>query len=198
MAETPNFSKLQTQYFTKLSTPNPKLQNFIPLHHFFPTFINFAINMLKTGVIIIFITGLLIFSGCKKDEVNWTYCTDCEISNWTGDYTGVGEYFNGKITVNLLTTISIENTSGNVLKTTINVEDVFSTNFVSTKNDNEYYYDVPGSNKSLNLTLSTKDSEYKLTGTAKLYHFEKDTLVIDQSISFDAFRTEADSSAIVF
>ncbi len=147
--------------------------------------------MFKNITIVILLLCIIVLSGCKKDEPGWQYCSDCELSTWTGLYEGEGDYYNGsndETSPNVLTSIQIENVSGNVLKTTIVVDDKISTSFTSTKNDTKYYYNVPGSNKSLNLNLSTKGEEYKLSGTVKIFHYQKDTLVTDHSISFDAFK----------
>lgn len=147
--------------------------------------------MQKQSLLFIFFLLLIISLGCKKETSSWQYCDECELSAWVGEYQGDGDYYNGsteQTTLNVPTSLKIENISGNVLKTTIVVDDQLTTSFTSTKNDTKYYYDVPGSNKSMNLTLSIKDTEYKLSGTVKLFHYQKDTIVIDQSISFDTFK----------
>ena len=135
---------------------------------------------------------LLIFGACKKNESpTWTFCTNCTLDEWTGSYSGEGDYYNGtadKTELNIPTLVVIENLSGNVLKTTITAEDRLSTSFISTKDDNNHYYSIAGSGKSMDLSLSIKGSEFKLSGTVKLYHINKDTVVIDQSISFDTYR----------
>ncbi len=138
--------------------------------------------------------GLIVIVGCKKEETKWNYCTDCELIDWVGEYEGSGEYFNennNTSELNVPTSIIIENTSGTVLKTKVEAGDKISTSFTSSKSNNKYYYDVPGSNKSLSLMLSKSGSEYKLSGTVKLFHYIKDTvLVIDHSISFDTFKKD--------
>jgi len=144
-------------------------------------------NINMAGVLVV----LILIVGCKKKEPGWLYCDDCDLSTWEGSYEGEGDYYNGsteQTTLNLSTSVQIDNISGNVLKTKIVVEDKMSTSFTSSKNDTEYYYDVAGSNKSLAITLSTKGQDTKLSGTVKLFHYQKDTLVVDQSISFEVYK----------
>ncbi len=143
--------------------------------------------------LIVFFAITLVFHGaCKKENSpSWTFCDDCSLDEWVGDYEGAGDYYNGtsdETELGVPTIVKIENTSGDILRTTVTVVDRFTTSFTSSKNNNDHYYSVPGSDKSLDLSLSKNGDEYKLSGTVKLFHFNKDTLVVDQSISFDAFK----------
>jgi len=137
----------------------------------------------------------MIFAGCKKEEDQWLFCEGCDISAWVGEYSGTGDYYaDGAIETEFDVPImlSIENTSGNVLKTSVVVEERFSTSFIYTKNDNDYFIEVPGSSKSLSLTLKKRDSDYKLSGTVKMYHYFKDSIIIDHSISFESYKSDTD------
>ncbi len=85
---------------------------------------------------------------------------------------------------------TIENTIDTTLITKVIAEDYFLTTFTVYKTNDEYIIELPGSGKSLSLTLSKKGNEYKLSGTAKVYHYPMDTLFTDHSISFDVYKTQ--------
>ncbi len=147
--------------------------------------------MNKTGFLILIITWLILFSNCKKEEDSWNYCDNCTLEEWAGDYNGTGNYFSDSDSnsdLDVPVVVLIETGSGNLLKTKVTVEDRFMVSFTSLKNDSSYFYEVPGTNKSLSLSLSRKNSEYKLSGTAKSFHYQSDTLFIDHSVSFEVFR----------
>ncbi len=149
--------------------------------------------MSKRIIILILFLGIILFSQCKKDEESWTYCVDCELNSWVGNYEGTGDYYSdsdGQTIMDVPTTVIIENTSGTILFTKVTAEELFYTTFTIDKTDNEYIIEQPGSSRSLSLTLSEKGSEYKLSGTARLYHQQSDTLFIDHSISFDVFKSK--------
>jgi len=134
---------------------------------------------------------ILTFSGCKKKEESWIYCVDCELVEWAGNYDGTGEYYNDnppKTEVDVPVLVSIENSSGSILKTTVTVVDKFDATFTSSKNDDNYYYTVPGSDKSLSLNLSKRSSDFKLTGTVKIYRSKSDSIIVDKSISFVVYK----------
>jgi hypothetical protein len=147
--------------------------------------------MYRTNVIISLLILVTINFSCKKEESpGYTFCNDCNIEEWTGEYVGVSSYYDSNETKDgVETTVTIENTSGTVLKTLVNVTDLMLVSFYSSKEDSVgYYYSVYGSSKSLDLTLSKNDTEYKLSGTVKTFHYEKDTLVIDESASFITYK----------
>ena len=160
-------------------------------HYKLNSFVIFAIEMTNLKSLLIIILLLFVIAGCGKDEESWIYCIDCELSTWVGDYDGLGEYYSeitGESETDVQTQISIENSSGNTLKTKFTAVDKFIATFISTKNDSAYYYDIPGSNKSLSLTLKEKGVDYKLSGTVKLYHNSGDSIILDHSISFDTYK----------
>jgi len=138
--------------------------------------------------------GVLLFSQCKKDEEGWVFCVGCELSSWVGVYSGTGVYYTdnngGKTVFDVPTTVTIENTDGTTLKTKVVAEDFFTINFTVDKNDNEFNIEIPGSNQSLSLTLSKRGSDYKLSGTAKDYRIQADTVYTYNSISFDVFKDQ--------
>ena len=149
----------------------------------------------KLKIILFLFAGVLLFSQCRKDEEEWTYCQDCELSTWIGDFEGYGDYYSdddSTITIiDVLTKVSIENSNETNLKITVSATDKFSTNFFVNKTNNDYYIDIPGSGKSLSLILSKKGNDHKLGGTAKLYHHINDTILyLDHSISFDVIKIQ--------
>lgn len=147
--------------------------------------------MSKIKLILLLFIGTILFSQCKKDDASWTYCVDCNISAWVGTFEGIGVYYSdidGSTVENVLTIITIDSGSVNILKPTVTAQDYFTTSFTVTKTDNDYYINLPGSSKSLTLMLAQKGDEYKLSGTVKIHHLQSDTLFIDHSISFDTFK----------
>jgi hypothetical protein len=146
-------------------------------------------------VIILFINILLVsLLGCKKDSNhNWIYCQECSAENWIGSYDGRGDYFNGsenKQYLQVETQMDIIQLNGNALQMNIVVSDFYQVSFYTTKDDNEYYINVPGSNKSLYLVLAQSGSQSRITGTAKSYHYKVDSLIVDHSISFELLKHE--------
>lgn len=137
--------------------------------------------------------GVLLFSQCKKDEEDWVFCVDCDLSSWVGVYNGSGVYYTdydgGSSALDVPVVVTIENSSGTILKTNVTAEDFFTISFIVDKTDNEYIIELPGSSSSLSLTLSKRGNDYKLSGTAKSYHHQGDSLFIYNSISFDVFKS---------
>tara|TARA_Y100000385_G_C13108792_1_gene650489 strand:- start:7989 stop:8480 length:492 start_codon:yes stop_codon:yes gene_type:complete len=156
------------------------------------TFANFAKMVIRFSFVIFIYSFLTTLSSCQKETTdNWSFCAECDISEWVGEYAGQGDYYSGTLDeteYNVPVSISIENPSGQVLKIIVDAENKISTTFTSTKNNNTYYCRVNGSNKSLDINLSKDNLNYKLSGTIKLYHYDNDIMVIDQSISFDLFK----------
>ncbi len=151
--------------------------------------------MFKFHRILVLLVVILLFTQCKKDEDEWMVCGDCGISSWVGNYEGYGDYYSDDdSTVTIIdvpTTVSIENTYDSYLRINIVAEDMYSTNYLVSMSDSTYTINVPGSSKSLNLTISSKGSEYRLSGTAKNYHYVADTLLyLDNSISFETFKIQ--------
>ncbi len=145
------------------------------------------------------ISGLLVLSqwGCKKDSSpNWIYCQECGADQWVGTYQGLGDYYKNSDTsnvVNIETQMEIENLYENVLSISVVAQDVYQTSFTASKDDNEYFINIPGSSKSLYLTLSQNGNQNRITGVTKVYHWEyvPDTiLVIDHSLGFEVIKSE--------
>lgn len=147
--------------------------------------------MIKFKLIFVLFIVTILFYQCKKDDENWTYCVDCNISSWVGTFEGIGIYYSdtdGNTISDVPTIFTIDSSSATVLKTTVIAEDYFTTSFTVNKTDDNYYINVPGSNQSLNLTLSKRGAEFKLSGTVKIHHYQSDILFTDHSISFETFK----------
>ena len=151
--------------------------------------------IIRLKIALFLLAGVLLFSQCKKEEDEWVLCTDCGLSSWVGNYEGYGDYYSDDDStttiIDVPTIVSIENTYESNLRITVLADEKFSTNFFVSMTDTNYTIELPGSNKSLTLTISRKDSEYKLAGTAKNYHYIADTILyLDHSISFETFKIQ--------
>jgi len=149
----------------------------------------------KLKILLILLGSILLFSQCKKNEDEWVLCADCGLSSWVGTYEGYGDYYSdddSTITViDVPTTVFIENTYESYLKITVSAQDEFMINYFLSMSDTNYTIVLPGSNKSLDLTISRRGNEYKLAGTAKNYHYIADTILyLDNSISFETFKIQ--------
>ena len=136
----------------------------------------------------------LLFSQCKKDEEEWIYCIGCDIGEWVGYYEGTGNYYresDSSYVMDVPTEITIDSVSETMLKATVVGDKYFSSTTMIYKNNNDFFVEIAGSNKSISLTLSRRGNEHKLTGTSKAYHYENDTiLIIDQSLSYETFKIQ--------
>ncbi len=97
----------------------------------------------------------------------------------------------GKTIINVPTIITIDSSSSTVLKTQVTAEDYFTTSFTINKTNNDYFINLPGTNRSLTLMLSKKGGEDKLSGTEKIHHYQSDTLFTDRTVSFETFKKSA-------
>lgn len=140
-------------------------------------------------VLILTLSSLLLFANCNKEVESWTLCYDCTLSQWVGEYRGEGDYFSmsGGSEFDIPVTITITSVSENGLTVNVEAENRILTSFTSTKQDLTPYFDIPSSDKSVNLILSYKGKEYKLSGTVKLY-YKGNPDNVEKSISFDTFR----------
>ena len=153
---------------------------------------------MKTRILIALLLSLLIYqTGCDKDDGDhWAYCDGCTIESWVGEFNGDGEFYNsktGKLEEGIPTTVSIENSSDNILKISIVGVDYYSGTFTQIKDDDSYSLEVAGSSQSLSLTLSQKSDAFKLAGGIKGYHYvpdsnDNDSLVMDYTMSFEVYR----------
>ncbi len=148
---------------------------------------------MKARLLIVLLFSILIIdTGCNKnDDDSWTFCEGCAIEKWVGLYDGSGDFFNynnDEMSNAIPTTVDITNTSDNILKISVVSEDYYSGSFNKIKDDDSYNIEIPGSSQSLSLSLSQKSDACKVTGTIKRYHYEKDSLIMDYTLSFEAER----------
>ena len=150
--------------------------------------------MKKTLIILILLSGVLIFTQCKKETEDWVFY-NCGIDSWVGEYTGNGNYYKGEEVdfEQLNVQLTIVQFSAINLKIDVIAEDKYSESFYGIKDDSTYYLTINGSNKSLIMNIKKKGSELKLIGTAKNFHWEtKDDstfLVTDKTLAFEVLKT---------
>ena len=146
------------------------------------------------GILFLFI-GIVIFTQCKKDTYDWGFC-NCNIETQVGEYSGGGNYYKGdevafeEVDVQLV----IEQITSTNLKIQVLVPDKYSEALNGLKEDSTYYLTINGSNKSLIMNLKRKESELKLIGTAKNFHWVYDPdstyLVTDKTIAFEVLKVQ--------
>jgi len=142
---------------------------------------------------IILLSG--VFTHCKKETDDWIFC-NCTIDSWIGNYSGSANYYEGEEVdaQQLNVQLTVEQFAPENLKISVVAEDVYTETFYGIKRDSTYYLTINGSNKSLIMNLKIKESELKLTGTAKNFHWkiEDDStfLVTDKTLAFDVFKTQ--------
>ena len=145
--------------------------------------------MLDRVRFISFVLLTLLMAGCTKNsQSDWNYCEDCSASQWAGNYSGTGDYYNGSSNMQYLdvsTTVMVTSTSEDGLKIEVSLPDYYQISFTTVKDNNDFFINVPGSSNSLALTLTQNGKDNRLTGTAKSYHYKADTLIVDHSASFE-------------
>jgi hypothetical protein len=55
---------------------------------------------------------------------------------------------------------------------------------------NPYIISFAGSGSSVTATMYVKDGELKLSGSSKKFHYKVDSLIIDQIVTFETFKTQ--------
>jgi len=152
-----------------------------------------------TGYKLQYILRLVVFSmlifdieGCKKDvdEEDWRACYNCSFSAWIGSFEGTASYYNGASnsnTDNLQVTVDVMETGENYLTISVQVpNNYYATN--SGELTGGYYVNMAGSGNSLSASLYKKDNQIKISGSAKIYHYKVDEIIIDKVVSFDAVK----------
>ncbi len=150
-------------------------------------------EIMKMKFILLSILLVFIFtSSCnKQNETEWNYCTGCTNSTWAGEYEGTGVYYtinNPEETYEVAVIVTINDLPNNQLKIVVSSPNKFYASFTGKKDNNEYYFDLAGTEKSIHLNLYEKTPDYKLTGVAKTFTYRNDTLVVEKSVSFEAFK----------
>jgi len=149
-----------------------------------------ALNLIFFSLIII---GLLGISSCKKEETNNEYklCPECTNEELVGQYNGNGIYYTDDdqdLTEDVDVSLNMELSTSNIFDTKISVPDRFTETYFFAKEEGEAGFAMSGSNSSLTMTVYKKESGYKLTGTAKVYHSSGDSTYMDHSVSFTVYR----------
>lgn len=139
---------------------------------------------------------MLIFSpACDdkdKDDDGWVVCADCTIGSWTGTFAGTATYFNGSnliSTEGVEMTIRFEETGTDYLSAYIVAPNYYSAT-LSGELNTPYAISFAGSSASLTATLYQKEGSLRIAGSSKKFHYKVDSLVIDESITFEALKTD--------
>jgi len=149
---------------------------------------------MKKLIIPILIVVAVFFQHCKKDNDNFSYCTDCPISSWVGFYTGSGAYFisnTGETTDGVEVNVSISNNYDSNLVVNVEAPGYISESFSKSKTDEHHYILMGSGSQTLDIGLKKKDNEYKLDGTFKRNSWNKidSVWVVDRSLTFQVNKT---------
>ena len=147
----------------------------------------------QTLLTITFLISMLLFGqSCKKTNENeFELCGSCSNTEISGNYSGSGQYFTDDDplkTENVDVKLSLENADTDFFNIGIEVPEKFSKSYFAQRNENGAAISINGTTKSINLTIYSKDNEYQINGTAKVYHSRSDTLYLDHSVSFTVFK----------
>jgi len=149
---------------------------------------------MKNLILITIVFLALFFQNCKKDEQDdYSYCTGCPVDAWVGEYTGTGDYFTaatGETFEDVEVEVTITNPVGNNLKIDIVAPNHISFQFFGAKNDDEHYFRLAGSTRSLDMNLykNSNGTDYKINGTAKTFQSARDSIEVIQSLTFRVFK----------
>lgn len=135
---------------------------------------------------------LLFLTACSKEEKqeNWSNCYNCNLDSWTGSWTGKASVFNAQnnsTTEGLDVNVGIAETGTNYLTFSLIIPNQYSST-ISGELLAAYSVSFAGSNNSITATIFEKEGEYKLTGTAKKFHYKVDELVIETVVTFEVTR----------
>ena len=149
-----------------------------------------AINLVFFSLTII---GLLEISSCKKEETDNDYklCPECTNEELVGQYNGDGIYYTDddqELTEDVDVSLNMELSTATIFDTKISVPDKFTETYFIGKEEGGAGFTMSGSNSSLTMTVYKKESGYKLTGTAKVYHSSGDSTYMDHSVSFTVYK----------
>ena len=149
-------------------------------------------NLLKQIIIPLIILLFIGFESCKKtEEDDYLVCGNCSNAEISGDYTGNGQYFTDdkpEVTEEVDVKLNLRNLENNLFEAKVEILDKFSKTYFVTRQEGSAALTISGTNESINLTIYKKNNEYKLNGTAKVYHTQADTLFLDHSVSFTVFK----------
>lgn len=154
---------------------------------------NFMRNS-KLLLLVFSVLFILVNESCKKTEVDdYLICDGCSNTEIIGEYFGNGQYFTDddpEVTEEADVELILHSLENNLFEVNIEVAEKFSQSYFVTKEEGSAAMTISGTNESINLTIFKKENEYRINGTAKVYHTQgkNDTLFIDHSISFTVFK----------
>ena len=141
---------------------------------------------------------LISFSACKKDNQDeWSFCYNCGLDVWEGYYMGTGDFFvaaDGE-SYPAEVQLTIVNTSEDLVEIDIVAPDYYDESFFGRKDDDNYYFTLEGTTKSIQLNLYEKSGAYRITGVSQKYHYEYDPVTdtlekhVDKSLTFEVNKT---------
>ncbi|GAB4322274.1 MAG: hypothetical protein Kow00127_14900 [Bacteroidales bacterium] len=148
--------------------------------------------MLKRTLILCLM--VLIHFACQKDsdENDWKNCTGCSTGNWLGAWSGPAEHFDAhtsETTSGLTAQLEINETGTDYLTLSFQIPGVFSTTLSGEVHPGDNI-SLASTSASVLGTLYVNGAQYKIEGTAKKFHYKVDSLIIDQVVTFQAFRND--------
>ncbi|MBL7105830.1 MAG: hypothetical protein ISS18_16015 [Bacteroidales bacterium] len=151
-------------------------------------------NIKITYFLILGLVIVLPLSGCKKEDSNddWNCCYECNVGSWAGVFTGSCDVFNANnnsTVENQPVTIEIEETGENYLMVKVSVPGYYSSTVFGSLIDS-YYVSFAGTSSSFSGTLYTKKNQLRLTGNAKSYHIESDSVVIEKVVNYETLKSQ--------
>lgn len=151
-------------------------------------------NISKVSLLLLLLISIIQIA-CdknKNEEDNWKNCTTCTIDSWVGEYSGKGDYrnfSNGSVMSGVDLSITIEETATDYLTIYFLAPNVFSTT-VSGDLATPDIILFAGSSSSVTATMFTKDGVFRLTGSAKKFHYQVDSLIVDQVVTFETTKVQ--------
>ncbi|MBN2175334.1 MAG: hypothetical protein JW731_14465 [Bacteroidales bacterium] len=143
-------------------------------------------------IIFVGILVVLFTFACKKDEQDdgWSYCTDCNAENWAGTYTGTCSVYDAINNLNYSdqqVTIVVAQTGNDVLSVQVTVPVIFTIS-VSGPVQSSYSLSLSSNEKSFLGTLYKKETQLKLTGSAKTFYDKAGKIELLKSVNFETFK----------
>ncbi len=150
---------------------------------------------MKPKIFLLLAVIAVIFASCHKETEQWSYCTDCDIESWIGNFKGNGQYYDtihyGSEIKDVEIDLNIENIYNQTLKITVSSPHEFSWEFTGQKSDNDYYLNIAGTLQSISLNLYKNDKgDFKFSGVAKKYKYNTtdSTYHTIASATFEVFK----------
>ncbi len=140
------------------------------------------------------VASLILSPACSdkdKEGNNWATCYDCSLDSWKGIFEGTATYFDASTLVEvdgLDITIEFEETANNYLTAYVSVPNYYSST-ISGAWTSPYSISFAGSGSSIAATLYKQGEDLMLNGNAKKFHYKVDSLIIDEVVSFEAYKT---------